>query len=241
MAEQFVGQGFTQNMFIPVDGTVAHFQDIQLQVHTLERVPVSSQPGAFYFEDHNQQFPLTQQTIALEHQANAGWLHTSLGTKSMEFPRLDAYHSSVNIENIGQCGSVYGNSHSSESSLSPSSPDTSQSHLSKDSSSSMKLSLPGDTHGYTYSNKPRKNYEGKVKRSRMGCLACRHRKKRCCETKPRCAECSRLGLNCTWPVPGSEYRNKPKHVRLTDEMHYDPFHGSIRILRGVVEHRAGAS
>ena len=38
-----------------------------------------------------------------------------------------------------------------------------------------------------------------VKRSRMGCLTCRLRKKRCCETRPRCAECSRAPSTRTGP------------------------------------------
>lgn len=76
----------------------------------------------------------------------------------------------------------------------------------------------------------------KVKRSRMGCLTCRQRKKRCCETKPNCYECRRLSLNCMWPSPGFEHKNRPKHGRNENEgMHYDPFFGNIKILRGIVE------
>ncbi|KAH3681143.1 hypothetical protein WICPIJ_007895 [Wickerhamomyces pijperi] len=77
----------------------------------------------------------------------------------------------------------------------------------------------------------------KVRRSRMGCLTCRHRKKRCCENRPKCTECDRLGLNCTWPAPGSEHRNKSKIARLNDGYYYDSFYGNIKILRGVVESR----
>lgn len=77
----------------------------------------------------------------------------------------------------------------------------------------------------------------KAKRSRMGCLTCRHRKKRCCETKPRCHECSRLGLKCTWPTPGLERRNKPKHSRENENMYYDEYFGNIQIIRGIVESR----
>lgn len=74
-----------------------------------------------------------------------------------------------------------------------------------------------------------------TKRSRMGCLTCRNRKKRCCETKPKCHECSRLGLICSWPAPGAEHRNKPRNAKETEGMHYDSFYGNIKILRGIVE------
>lgn len=80
-----------------------------------------------------------------------------------------------------------------------------------------------------------------TKRSRMGCLTCRSRKKRCCETKPKCHECARLGLNCTWPVPGSEHRNKPRLTKEAEGLHYDAFYGHIKILRGIVENKINVS
>ncbi|CAO2649195.1 Nn.00g101440.m01.CDS01 [Neocucurbitaria sp. VM-36] len=41
-------------------------------------------------------------------------------------------------------------------------------------------------------------------RSKNGCNACRRRKVRCNERRPRCAHCERLNLDCTWnrPVQG---------------------------------------
>ncbi|KAF2215115.1 hypothetical protein CERZMDRAFT_35456 [Cercospora zeae-maydis SCOH1-5] len=39
-------------------------------------------------------------------------------------------------------------------------------------------------------------------KSRRGCLACKRRHVKCDETKPRCAPCNRLDLDCTWPNPG---------------------------------------
>lgn len=76
-----------------------------------------------------------------------------------------------------------------------------------------------------------------VKRSRMGCLTCRLRKKRCSETRPRCAECSRLGLSCEWPKPGTEYKNRPRDQKDEDKTIHHEIYGKIKVLRGIVEHR----
>ncbi|KAJ5973709.1 hypothetical protein N7481_010919, partial [Penicillium waksmanii] len=38
-------------------------------------------------------------------------------------------------------------------------------------------------------------------RSRLGCLSCRRRKKKCDEVKPTCAACLRNDLRCVWPDP----------------------------------------
>ncbi|GME84186.1 unnamed protein product [[Candida] boidinii] len=77
----------------------------------------------------------------------------------------------------------------------------------------------------------------KAKRSRKGCLTCRHRKKRCCENKPRCKECERLGLNCKWPMPGTENKNRSKNNQFNhDEMKHE-IYGTIKILRGIVDYR----
>ena len=77
-----------------------------------------------------------------------------------------------------------------------------------------------------------------TKRSRLGCLTCRHRKKRCCETKPRCTECSRLRLNCTWPKPGTEHKNKPKDQKEDENTIEHEIYGRIKVLRGIVEYRS---
>ncbi|KAI3405453.2 SLY1 [Candida oxycetoniae] len=77
-----------------------------------------------------------------------------------------------------------------------------------------------------------------TKRSRMGCLTCRHRKKRCCETRPRCTECSRLRLNCTWPKPGTEHKNKPKDQKEDENTIDHEIYGRIKVLRGIVEYRS---
>ncbi|KAH8672317.1 fungal-specific transcription factor domain-containing protein [Ilyonectria robusta] len=42
------------------------------------------------------------------------------------------------------------------------------------------------------------------KRSRNGCLNCRHRKKKCGEERPRCLGCRRNNLNCTWQADQNE-------------------------------------
>lgn len=77
-----------------------------------------------------------------------------------------------------------------------------------------------------------------TKRSRMGCLTCRQRKKRCCETRPKCSECQRLRLNCQWPKPGTEHKNKPKEVKNQENMIDHDVYGRIKVLRGIVEYRS---
>lgn len=77
-----------------------------------------------------------------------------------------------------------------------------------------------------------------TKRSRMGCLTCRQRKKRCCEKRPQCTECMRLGLDCIWPVPGTEHRNKSRDSRGDkDTIEHEAF-GKIKVLRGIVEYKS---
>ena len=77
-----------------------------------------------------------------------------------------------------------------------------------------------------------------AKRSRMGCLTCRLRKKRCCETRPRCTECTRLRLNCVWPAPGTEHKNKPKDAKEEENTINHEIYGKIKVLRGIVEYRS---
>ncbi|CAK7211769.1 Zinc cluster transcription factor czf1 [Sporothrix curviconia] len=36
-------------------------------------------------------------------------------------------------------------------------------------------------------------------RTKTGCLTCRRRRKKCCEKRPRCHDCTRHGLECIWP------------------------------------------
>lgn len=73
------------------------------------------------------------------------------------------------------------------------------------------------------------------RRSRMGCLTCRRRKKRCDENRPLCEECKRLRLNCCWPEPGKEYRNKTKKLCSINAV--GPSYSGIKVLRGVVEYK----
>lgn len=43
-------------------------------------------------------------------------------------------------------------------------------------------------------------------RSRLGCLTCRRRKKKCDEVKPICTACLRNNLGCLWPAPDPPQR-----------------------------------
>ena len=47
-------------------------------------------------------------------------------------------------------------------------------------------------------------------RSRTGCFTCRKRKKRCDEDRPACSACIRLNLDCSYPEPGTERKNKKR-------------------------------
>ena len=76
----------------------------------------------------------------------------------------------------------------------------------------------------------------KNKRSRGGCLTCRKRKIRCCETKPICTECQRTKMKCRWPVPGYERKNKSRTRPLANDEVYHEVYGRIKVLRGVVEY-----
>lgn len=77
-----------------------------------------------------------------------------------------------------------------------------------------------------------------AKRSRMGCITCRQRKKRCCETRPKCTECRRLRLNCVWPAPGTEHKNKSKELKEEENVIYHEIYGKIKVLRGIVEYKS---
>ena len=57
-------------------------------------------------------------------------------------------------------------------------------------------------------------------RKKSGCLACRLRKKKCDERKPRCQSCERNYLLCTWPLALPEPNNLWRHSRLL-EKHLD--------------------
>lgn len=77
------------------------------------------------------------------------------------------------------------------------------------------------------------------RRSRGGCLTCRQRKKRCCEQKPACYECTRLNIKCEWPIPGRERKNRNKvHELQHDEMYHEKY-GVIKVLRGIVQYKIG--
>lgn len=41
-------------------------------------------------------------------------------------------------------------------------------------------------------------------RSKLGCLACRIRRKKCDEQKPSCKSCKKQRLICSWPIPESD-------------------------------------
>lgn len=50
-------------------------------------------------------------------------------------------------------------------------------------------------------------------RSRLGCLTCRRKKKKCDQTKPKCGLCTRVGTRCEWPIPGKENTNKARRIQ----------------------------
>ncbi|KAF2028361.1 hypothetical protein EK21DRAFT_70068 [Setomelanomma holmii] len=46
-------------------------------------------------------------------------------------------------------------------------------------------------------------------KSRKGCWQCKQRHTKCNEEKPRCANCSRLDIQCTWPASTNSYSASP--------------------------------
>lgn len=156
--------------------------------------------------------------------------------------QLDTQH---NTNSFGEVSTSFNGEDSSkprtESSLSSITSPEYSSILDGDENSPRETRGRSSSTSHSSKSKIYKDATGKTKRSRMGCLTCRHRKKRCCERRPRCQECERLGLKCTWPVPGLEHRNRPKNSKMNDDMHYDAFYGHIKILRGIVEYRINAT
>ncbi|KAG7757599.1 hypothetical protein KL911_000575 [Ogataea haglerorum] len=77
------------------------------------------------------------------------------------------------------------------------------------------------------------------KRSRKGCLTCRFRKRKCCETKPVCTECKRLGIKCSWITNGLENKNKSKKNPdfLRNDECYDDIFGVIKVVRGKIDYK----
>ncbi|ESW96995.1 hypothetical protein KL918_000606 [Ogataea parapolymorpha] len=94
-------------------------------------------------------------------------------------------------------------------------------------------SLPDD--GKEKIRKPQKV----SKRSRKGCLTCRFRKRKCCETKPVCTECKRLGIKCSWITNGLENKNKSKKNPdfLRNDECYDDIFGVIKVVRGKIDYK----
>ena len=63
------------------------------------------------------------------------------------------------------------------------------------------------------------------KKSRRGCFNCKRRRVKCSEQLPRCAHCSRMGVNCEYPAapsrnssphPGAPLRSTPMALGLED-------------------------
>lgn len=162
------------------------------------------------------------------------------GHQHPEF-QLDPQHNTTSFDDVGtNFNGEEASKPRTESSLtSMSSPEYSS--LLEDDNGSPKSMRGRSSSTQSAKGKVHKDATGKTKRSRMGCLTCRHRKKRCCERRPKCQECERLRLKCTWPVPGLEHRNRPKNAKMNEDMHYDAFYGPIKILRGIVEYRINAT
>src|SRR4051812_25231946 len=73
-------------------------------------------------------------------------------------------------------------------------------------------------------------------RSKNGCNACRRRKVRCNEKRPRCAHCERLNLDCTWNrVPMSRNNTASSQPQVPTSPHGPPgpsFNPSLPLLDG---------
>ena len=56
-----------------------------------------------------------------------------------------------------------------------------------------------------------------TKKSRMGCITCKIRKKRCSQERPICADCRRLGKNCVWATDEMTNENVKQLRRKVEE------------------------
>lgn len=70
-------------------------------------------------------------------------------------------------------------------------------------------------------------------RSRLGCFTCRKRKKRCDEGKPVCKACKRLKLDCHYPAPGEERKNRKRKSSFNDEIAKRPENSSTEPPKNV--------
>ncbi|QUC22869.1 uncharacterized protein UV8b_07110 [Ustilaginoidea virens] len=96
----------------------------------------------------------------------------------------------------------------------------------------VRLSLPcrlrnttGSGDDFPYGDVPK----AKIRRVQTGCLMCKRRKKKCDETKPRCGDCRRLCLECTWPQERQARSAKPGSA-VADE----PLNALARLNSGLV-------
>ncbi|KAI4928659.1 hypothetical protein J4E85_005277 [Alternaria conjuncta] len=67
-------------------------------------------------------------------------------------------------------------------------------------------------------------------RSKNGCNACRRRKVRCNEQRPRCGHCERLNLDCTWNRTPARSTTNPSHSFNTGQ--HQPFFSGPLPLEG---------
>ncbi|GME77565.1 unnamed protein product [Ambrosiozyma monospora] len=81
------------------------------------------------------------------------------------------------------------------------------------------------------------------RRSRKGCLTCRARKRKCCETKPICSECRRLKIKCRWwsdeqkaNLNKNRSRKKDKSFMKADEVLCDDLDMIVKVVRAKVEY-----
>ncbi|GME84602.1 unnamed protein product [Ambrosiozyma monospora] len=81
------------------------------------------------------------------------------------------------------------------------------------------------------------------RRSRKGCLTCRARKRKCCETKPICSECRRLKIKCRWwsdeqkaNLNKNRSRKKDKSFMKADEVMCEDLDMIVKVVRAKVEY-----
>ena len=196
----------------------------------LTAAPIPNVYSTFYGTDIAGQAPACDSTTSPMHQPAAGDGYYAL--QSSVFTTQPSTSTTYNMvgdygqPQLGQWDRVAAQAHyNSNAREHPRPPPRIKRRSSESTSTSSSVSSSGS------SSRP------VVKRSRMGCLTCRLRKKRCCETRPRCAECSRLGLLCVWPKPGTEYKNRPKDQKEDEKTINHEIYGKIKVLRGIIEHK----
>ncbi|KAK6455304.1 uncharacterized protein RJT20DRAFT_1144 [Scheffersomyces xylosifermentans] len=207
-------------------------------------IPLGSQDFSLRPNDQIEQVGLPLNSISYQGMDNyLSVNNTNPGALGLPTPEVRQFHQQKVPRSRSQGAKTRRMSSSKGDISSSSSPSCNSTYNNNSSNSTTSTSLNSSNSSSSSNNNPprggnRNGTSSVTKRSRMGCLTCRQRKKRCCETRPKCTECNRLGLNCVWPRPGTEHKNKPKDAKGDENTINHELYGKIKVLRGLIDHKS---